>query len=398
MDIPFNAPYITGHEIEYIKAVLDDGHLCGDGKFSQLCHAWLEDELGCASALLTPSGTAALELAALLLDIRQGDEVIMPSFTFVSTANAFVLRGAQVVFVDIRPDTLNIDQDQVAKAITSKTRAIVPVHYAGIGCDMPAILRTAQEANVAVVEDAAHAIMSTYDGKPLGSFGSLAALSFHETKNLVAGEAGALIINDENLVERAEIIREKGTNRNQFFRGQIDKYTWQALGSSYLPSELQAAFLWAQMEQAMMITASRQLSWEHYHKSLEPLEQHDFLRRPIVPELAMQNGHIYYVLTRTAATRNELMDYLRKRKVSTVFHYMPLHDTPGARYHSRNFGDLSVTSDVSQRLLRLPMSVGLTTQQIDFVVSCINDFFTGKLGPDVTSRNETPTEILNSLQ
>ncbi|MFA6555603.1 MAG: dTDP-4-amino-4,6-dideoxygalactose transaminase, partial [Candidatus Obscuribacterales bacterium] len=321
MDIPFNAPYITGHEIEYIKAVLDDGHLCGDGKFSQLCHAWLEDELGCASALLTPSGTAALELAALLLDIRQGDEVIMPSFTFVSTANAFVLRGAQVVFVDIRPDTLNIDQDQVAKAITSKTRAIVPVHYAGIGCDMPAILRTAQEANVAVVEDAAHAIMSTYDGKPLGSFGSLAALSFHETKNLVAGEAGALIINDENLVERAEIIREKGTNRNQFFRGQIDKYTWQALGSSYLPSELQAAFLWAQMEQAMMITASRQLSWEHYHKSLEPLEQHDFLRRPIVPELAMQNGHIYYVLTRTAATRNELMDYLRKRKVSTVFHY-----------------------------------------------------------------------------
>lgn len=373
--IPFNYPHITGKESDYIAEVLSERHLCGDGKFSKLCHGWLEEKLGCSSALLTPSGTAALEMAALLADVGPGDEVIMPSFTFVSTANAFVLRGATVVFVDIRPEDLNIDPEQIETAITKKTRAVVPVHYAGIGCDMHEIARICAGSEISIIEDAAHAIQSNYDGKPLGTYGNLAAFSFHETKNLVAGEAGALIINDPSMIERAEIIREKGTDRSRFFRGQIDKYTWQDLGSSYLPSELQAAFLWAQMENADSILARRQWAWQTYHDLLEPLESAGLLRRPIVPEKAMQNGHIYYLLAPDRTTRDELMEFLLKRDIGTVFHYIPLHDAPAAGKFSRTHGSLSITSDISERLLRLPLSVSLTGEQIAFIVSSIAEFF-----------------------
>ncbi|HIA55673.1 MAG TPA: dTDP-4-amino-4,6-dideoxygalactose transaminase [Candidatus Melainabacteria bacterium] len=375
MRVPFNYPYITGKEVEHIKDVLHSRQLCGDGKYSRLCQTWLEEALQCPRALLTPSGTAALEMAALLLDIQPGDEVIMPSFTFVSTANAFVLRGANVVFVDIREDTLNIDPLEVKKAITEKTRAVVPVHYAGVGCDMFEIAEICRNDGIAIVEDAAHAVMSKYRERPLGTFGSLAALSFHETKNLVAGEAGALIINDERMIARAEIIREKGTDRSRFFRGQIDKYRWQDLGSSYLPSELQAAFLWAQMERAEFILSARQSRWLEYHHKLAPLEEVGLVRRPIVPEPAMQNGHIYYLLAECRDTRDRLMEFLHEREIGCVFHYIPLHDAPGAEIRSRQVGDLSVTSDVSSRLLRLPLSVELTSEQIDFVVRSICEFF-----------------------
>ncbi len=379
MKISFNYPHITGKELEYIKDVFESRHLCGDGKYSQLCHGWLEEKIGCERALLTPSGTAALEMAALLLDIKEGDEVIMPSFTFVSTANAFVLRGAKIVFVDITRDTCNIDAGEIEKAITSMTRAVVPVHYAGIACDMPAIMKICDERDIAVVEDAAHAILSNHNGKALGSFGSLAAFSFHETKNLVAGEAGALIINDARMVERAEIIREKGTNRSQFFRGQIDKYTWQDLGSSFLPSELQAAFLWAQMEEAGFINARRQATWEMYHQALKPLEENGLLRRPTISPGGMQNGHIYYVLTNTAEERDELMHYLVREEIGAVFHYIPLHDAPGAAKHSRVCGNLDNTAYVSSRLLRLPLSVSLSQEQVQFVVDSIAAFYQSRI-------------------
>lgn len=391
--IPFNYPHITGKEAEYVSEVLSQRHLCGDGKFSQLCHKWLEQVLGCQKALLTPSGTAALEMAALLANVGPGDEVIMPSFTFVSTANAFVLRGAKVVFVDIRQEDLNIDPAQIEKAITKKTRAVVPVHYAGIGCDMPEITRICSDSSISIIEDAAHAIQSSFDGRPLGTFGSSAAFSFHETKNLVAGEAGALIINDDTLVERAEIIREKGTDRSKFFRGQIDRYTWQDVGSSYLPSELQAAFLWAQMEQADSILSRRQWAWQTYHDLLEPLELQGFLRRPIIPAGAMQNGHIYYVLAPNRRTRDELMEFLLQKEIGTVFHYIPLHDAPAASKYSRAIGTLPVTSDMSGRLLRLPLSMSLTNEQIEFVVSSIAEFF--KL-TGVRDRRETMVESAKS--
>ncbi len=371
----FNYPHITGKESDYINEVLAERHLCGDGKFSRLCHQWLEETLGCPKALLTPSGTAALEMAALLLDIGPEDEVIMPSFTFVSTANAFVLRGAKVVFVDINPETLCIEPSEIEKAIGKKTRAVVPVHYGGIGCEMHAITRICRDASISIVEDAAHAIQSKYDRKPLGTFGSLSAFSFHETKNLVAGEAGALIINDETLIERAEIIREKGTDRSRFFRGQIDKYTWQDIGSSYLPSELQAAFLWAQIEHSDFILSRRQWAWQNYHSLLEPLEKAGLLRRPVVPEYAMQNGHLYYILLPDRQTRDELMAFLHSRDIGAVFHYIPLHDSPAGKRYGRSVGQLSVTSDVSGRLLRLPLSVSLTIEQIEFVAASVGEFF-----------------------
>lgn len=389
MKIPFNDPFITGNEIEYINEVLVNKHLCGDGRYSKLCHEWLEATIGCAKALLTPSGTAALEMAALLLDIGAGDEVIMPSFTFVSTANAFVLRGATVVFVDICADTLNIDPALIARAITKKTRAVVPVHYAGVGCDMHAISDICRDSGVAIVEDAAHAILSDFDGKPLGSFGAMGCLSFHETKNLVAGEAGALLINDPELVRRAEIIREKGTNRSQFFRGHVDKYSWQDLGSSYLPSELQAAFLWAQMEQAKSITQRRQESWNRYFRCLKPLELAGLIRLPVVPAPAMQNGHLFYILLENQAVRDELLAYLTALEIGSVFHYIPLHDAPGAKECSRVVGDLSNTTDLSGRLLRLPLSVNLTEREIEFVVESIYGFFGLNLTHDFVSGEKT---------
>ena len=353
--IPFNKPYMTGRELDYIAEAHANGHLSGDGPFTKRCNAWLETTTGARRALLTHSCTAALEMSALLLDLEPGDEVIMPSFTFVSTANAFVLRGAVPVFVDIRADTLNIDENLIEAAITPKTRAICVVHYAGVGCEMDAILAIAAQHRIAVVEDAAQGILSTYRGKPLGAIGALGALSFHETKNIIAGEGGALLVNDERFVERAEIIREKGTNRAQFFRGQVDKYTWVDVGSSYLPSEILAAFLAAQIEDAGRITAERLAIWERYHAALAPYEARGLLRRPIVPAHCRHNAHMYYVLLADLATRTRFIEALRGAGIHPVFHYVPLHSAPAGRRYGRTSGDLAITDRVSDSLVRLPL-------------------------------------------
>jgi dTDP-4-amino-4,6-dideoxygalactose transaminase len=357
--IPFNWPYMTGKELYYIAEAHFNGRLAGDGPFTKHCHQWLEERTGCIKALLTHSCTAALEIAALLLDIEAGDEIIMPSYTFVSTANAFVLRGAIPVFVDIRPDTLNIDETKIEAAITSRTKAIVPVHYAGVACEMDTIMDIAKRHHLWVIEDAAQGIMSTYKGKPLGSIGHLGAYSFHETKNIISGEGGALLVNDECFVERAEIIREKGTNRSQFFRGQVDKYTWMDIGSSYLPGEIIAAFLWAQMEEADLITQRRITIWNLYHEALQGLEAAGKLRRPIVPAECQHNAHMYYVLLDSFATRTRVIKELNQQGISTVFHYVPLHLAPAGKRHSRVYGELIHTEDLSDRLLRLPLWIGM---------------------------------------
>lgn len=354
-NIPFNKPYMTGRELWYIAQAHTNGHLSGDGMFTKKCHAWLEALTGTRKALLTHSCTAALEMAAILADIQPGDEVIMPSYTFVSTANAFVLRGGVPVFVDIRPDTLNINEALIEAAITSRTKAIVPVHYAGVACEMDAIMDIAQRRNLLVIEDAAQGIMSTYKGKPLGSIGHLGAYSFHETKNIISGEGGALLINDERFAERAEIIREKGTNRGQFFRGQVDKYTWVDIGSSYLPGEVIAAFLWAQMEEAQSITQKRMDIWQQYHETLAPLENSGKLRRPIIPEDCQHNAHMYYILLESLEKRTELIAQLKRQGVNPVFHYVPLHSSPMGKKYARNSGELRHTSNLADRLLRLPL-------------------------------------------
>ena len=359
MKIPFNKPYMTGRELWLISQAHAAGHLSGDGRFTRQCHEWIQANIGCRKALLTHSCTAALEMSALLLDMQPGDEVIMPSFTFVSTANAFVLRGAIPVFVDIRPDTLNIDETLIEAAITPRTKAICVVHYAGVGCEMDAILAIAQRHGLAVVEDAAQGIFSSYRGKALGSFGQLGSLSFHETKNVISGEGGALLVNDPSLVERAEIIREKGTNRSQFFRGQVDKYTWVDVGSSYLPGEIIAAFLAAQLEDADTITAKRLALWNQYHAWAEPLEQHGLLRRPIIPADCVHNAHMYYLLLPTLAVRTHFIDQLRESGIGAVFHYIPLHSSPAGKRLARAHGSMAVTDDVSDRLVRMPLWVGL---------------------------------------
>jgi dTDP-4-amino-4,6-dideoxygalactose transaminase len=346
---------MTGRELDYIAEAHARGHLSGDGVFTKRCHAWLEQTMGTRRALLTHSCTAALEMSALLLDLAPGDEVIMPSFTFVSTANAVVLRGAVPVFVDIRPDTLNIDEALIEAAITPKTRAIFVVHYAGVGCEMDAIGAIAARHGLAVVEDAAQGVLSTYRGKPLGAIGALGALSFHETKNVISGEGGALLVNDARFVERAEIIREKGTNRSQFFRGQVDKYTWVDVGSSYLPSEIIAAFLAAQLEDAERITAERLALWNRYHAALEPYEARGLLRRPIVPAHCTHNAHMYYVLLHDLETRTRFIAMLREAGVHPVFHYVPLHSAPAGRRYGRASGELHVTDRVSDSLVRLPL-------------------------------------------
>ncbi len=361
--VPFNRPYMTGRELHYISQAHAAGHLAGDGGYTRLCHRWLEQQTGAARALLTHSCTAALEMSALLTDVRPGDEVIMPSYTFVSTANAFALRGAVPVFVDIRPDTLNLDESLIEAAITSRTRAIVPVHYAGVGCEMDAILAVAQRHGLMVIEDAAQALMSTYKGRPLGSIGDLAALSFHETKNVIAGEGGALLVNRPDLAARAEIVREKGTNRSQFHRGEVDKYTWVDLGSSFLPGEIVAAFLWAQMEQARLITDRRLSAWARYHAGLADAERAGVLRRPVVPEHCGHNAHMYYVLLPDRARREAAIAQLKLLGVQGVFHYVPLHSSPAGRRHARAHGDMRVTDDVASRLLRLPMWIGMEAQQ-----------------------------------
>lgn len=357
--IPFNKPYMTGKELHYINQAHDQGALAGDGSFTKLCNSWLEKRIGCHKALLTHSCTAALEMAAILANIQPGDEVIMPSYTFVSTANAFVLRGGIPVFVDIRPDTLNIDETKIEAAITPRTKAIVPVHYAGVACEMDAIMNIAQRHNLLLIEDAAQGIMSSYKGRALGSIGHMAALSFHETKNIISGEGGALLINDARFAERAEIIREKGTNRSQFFRGQVDKYTWVDIGSSYLPGEIIAAFLWAQMEEADAITLRRLQVWNIYHRLFLQAEKDGLLRRPIVPSGLEHNAHMYYLILPSLQKRHELIDGLKERGVNSVFHYVPLHSSPAGKKFSRYIGSMENTDGFSERLVRLPLWVGM---------------------------------------
>ncbi len=361
--IPFNKPYMTGRELWYIAQAHANGHLSGGGMFTKKCHAWLESLTGANMALLTHSCTAALEMAAILADIRPGDEVIMPSYTFISTANAFVLRGGVPVFVDIRPDTLNIDEAKIEAAITPCTKAIVPVHYAGVACEMDVIMSIAQRHKLLVIEDAAQGVMSTYKGKSLGTIGHLGAYSFHETKNIISGEGGALLVNDDRFAERAEIIREKGTNRSQFFRGQIDKYTWVDIGSSYLPGEVIAAFLWAQMEEAQHITRMRLGIWGQYHETLAPLEAADVLRRPIIPDGCHHNAHMYYVILESLEQRTVLISKLKEQGVNAVFHYVPLHSSRAGKKYGRVSGELINTEELSNRLLRLPLWIGLTAEQ-----------------------------------
>jgi len=363
MTIPFNRPYLVGRELENIAQAHAMGQLSGDGSFTRACHAWLEQRTGTRKALLTHSCTAALEMAAILLDLQPGDEVIMPSFTFVSTANAFVLRGAVPVFVDIRPDTLNIDEALIEQAITSRTRAICVVHYAGVACEMDTIMAIAKRHGLRVVEDAAQALLSRYKGRPLGSIGDLAALSFHETKNVISGEGGALLINDPALVERAEVIREKGTNRSRFFRGQVDKYTWVDLGSSYLPSELIAAFLAAQLEEADHITSRRLAIWDRYHAWAAPLEASGLLRRPVIPSECMHNAHMYFVLLHGLEERTHFIEAMKAEGIGTVFHYIPLHSSPAGQRYGRTSGALLHTDAASDGLVRLPLWIGLESQQ-----------------------------------
>ncbi|HCS29393.1 MAG TPA: dTDP-4-amino-4,6-dideoxygalactose transaminase [Spongiibacteraceae bacterium] len=369
--IPFNWPHMTGKELFYIAEAHFNGSLAGDGPFTQRCHAWLEEHSACDKALLTHSCTAALEMAALLLDIQPGDEIIMPSYTFVSTANAFVLRGGVPVFVDIREDTLNLDEHLIEAAITPRTRAIVPVHYAGVACEMDSIMAIARRHNLKVVEDAAQGVMASYKGRALGGIGDLGAYSFHETKNVISGEGGALLVNDSDLSLRAEIIREKGTDRSRFFRGEVDKYTWQEVGSSFLPGELIAAFLWAQLEEAGRITKERLASWQRYHELLEPLEAEGILRRPIVPNECEHNAHMYYVLLAPEIDRQKILDDFKRNDICSVFHYVPLHSSPAGMRYGRTHGDLSVTDRQSARLVRLPLWVGLSDEQQDRVVEVL---------------------------
>jgi dTDP-4-amino-4,6-dideoxygalactose transaminase len=372
MKTPFNKPHMTGKELWYVAQAHANGHLAGDGAFTRRCAGWLEQRIGCRRALLTHSCTAALEMAALLIDIRPGDEVIMPSYTFVSTANAFVLRGAVPVFVDIRPDTLNIDEKRIEAAITSRTRAIVPVHYAGVACEMDAIMDIAARHDLVVIEDAAQGILSTYKGRPLGSIGHMAALSFHETKNIISGEGGALLVNDARFVERAEIIREKGTNRSQFFRGQVDKYTWVDIGSSYLPGEILAAFLWAQMEEADAITRRRLELWASYHHWFAATERAGRVRRPIVPPDCRHNAHMYYLLLPDAASRTAFIACLETVDIHCVFHYVPLHTSPMGRRVGRSAGSMQHTEALSERLVRLPLWVGLEEYMPFVTMEAIN--------------------------
>lgn len=370
--IPFNWPHMTGKELYYIAESHFNGRLAGDGPFTNRCHAWLEERSGCAKALLTHSCTAALEMAALLLDIEAGDEVIMPSYTFVSTANAFVLRGAVPVFVDVREDTFNLDECLIESAITPRTRVIVPVHYAGVACEMDTIMSIAKRHRLKVIEDAAQGVMASYKGCALGSIGDMGAYSFHETKNLISGEGGCLLVNDPELALRAEIIREKGTDRSRFFRGEVDKYTWQEVGSSFLPGELIAAFLWAQLEEADGITQQRLANWQRYHDLLAPLEAKGILRRPILPEDCQHNAHMYYVLLPPKIDRRAVLDEFKRNDINSVFHYVPLHSSPAGQRYGRAHGDLVVTDSVAERLIRLPLWVGLTWAQQDKVVEVLN--------------------------
>ncbi len=374
--IPYNRPFIVGKELEYIEqAVMEHCHISGNGPFTKKCQTWLEQNLGCPKALLTHSCTAALEMAAILCDIKPGDEVIMPSFTFVSTANAFVLRGGVPVFVDIRPDTLNLNEKQIASSITTNTKAIVPVHYAGIPCVVDEILDIAEKKKIWVIEDAAQAYLSRYKGRSLGTLGHLGCLSFHETKNIISGEGGALLINDERLMDRAEIIWEKGTDRGQFLRGEVDKYSWQDIGSSYLPSELVSAFLYAQLEKAASIISKRSKVFFNYYESLKDLRDKGRVQLPCLEEGTDGNGHIFFIVVSNPEECVRLMRHLNAMNINVITHYVPLHSSKAGKKFGRASGNMNVTNDISQRLIRLPLFYGMQDQEVDRVVQAIKAFF-----------------------
>lgn len=374
--IPFNKPPVVGTEVEYMKQAMASGKLCGDGGFTKRCEEWMEKRFNCPKVQLTPSCTASLEMAAILIDIKPGDEVIMPSFTFVSTSNAFVLRGAKIVFVDIRPDTMNIDETKIEAAITDRTRAIVPVHYAGVACEMDTIMAIAKKHNLFVIEDAAQGVMSTYKGKALGTIGHIGCYSFHETKNYSSGgEGGATLINDKALINRAEVIREKGTNRSQFFRGQVDKYTWRDIGSSYLLSDLQAAYLWAQLEEADKINERRLLLWDRYYQALQLLVAAGRLELATVPEDLKHNAHMFYIKLKDVEERTEFNDYMKSHGILTVFHYVPLHTSPAGMEFGYFHGEDKYTSVESDRLVRLPMFYNMTDDEQQVVIERIKAFF-----------------------
>lgn len=373
--IPFNKPPFTGNELNYIKDAVNSRKLCGDGQFTKKCNSFLEELTGSAKVLLTTSCTHATEMAAILAEIGPGDEVIMPSYTFVSTANAFVLRGAKVVFVDIRPDTMNLDENLIEDAITDRTKAIVPVHYAGVSCEMDAIMDIAKRHHLAVIEDAAQAIMSSYKGKVLGTIGDYGCYSFHETKNISMGEGGALLIREAENIEKAEIIREKGTNRSKFFRGEIDKYSWVEQGSSYLPSELNAAYLWGELEAAEEIYADRMRSWEAYRELLSPLAKKGCIELPFVPEHCVHNAHMFYIKTKDIAERTELIRHLKGHGIGAVFHYIPLHSSDAGRRYGRFHGEDCYTTKESERLLRLPMYYGLKSDDIYGIADSVCQFY-----------------------
>ncbi|MBI5118122.1 dTDP-4-amino-4,6-dideoxygalactose transaminase [Candidatus Poribacteria bacterium] len=373
-DIPFNRAFVVGTELDCVRQALANSHISGDGPFTRKCHALLEELLGARKALLTTSGTHALEMAALLLDVGPGDEIIIPSFTFVSTVNAFVLRGARPVFVDIRPDTLNLDERLLEQFITSRTKAIVPVHYAGVGCEMDVISQVAGRSGVHVVEDNAHGLLGKYRGRFLGTFGCLAAQSFHETKNFTCGEGGALVINDPQYVERAEILREKGTNRSRFFRGEIDKYTWVDIGSSYLPTDILAAFLYAQLEARNQIQSSRRRIWEYYCKNLLAWAKEHGVRLPFIPSHCEHPFHMFYILLPSLESRQALIAHLKRRGIHAVFHYLPLHLSDMGRRYGGKEGGCPITEDVSARLLRLPFYNKLNETDLDRIVNAIIEF------------------------
>ncbi len=373
--IYFNNPPFVGKELEYVRQAVNNQKICGDGPFTKKCSQWIEEKTGTAKALLTTSCTHATEMAALLMDIKPGDEVIMPSYTFVSTADAFVLRGAKAVFVDIRPDTMNIDENLIENAITERTKAIVPVHYAGVSCEMDKIMEIALKYNLKIVEDAAQGILSTYKGKMLGTIGDFGCYSFHETKNYSMGEGGALLIRDPDYIEKAEIVREKGTNRSKFFRGQIDKYTWVDAGSSYLPSDLNAAYLWAQLEQADKIFDNRMKTWKLYYELLLDLQEQGVISLPVVPENCTHNAHMFYIKTKDLDERTRLIDFLKEQGILAVFHYIPLHTAPAGRKFGVFCGEDRYTTKESERLVRLPMYYGLEEEKVVYIVNKIKDFY-----------------------
>lgn len=380
MKIPFNKPFLTGNETHNIRKACYNSVLAGDGYFTRKCQNWLETKLGTKKAFLTHSCTSALEMAAILADIRPGDEIIMPSYTFVSTANAFVLRGGVPVFVDIRPDTLNIDEKLIEKAITRKTKAIVPVHYAGVGCEMDTILQIARRNKLLVIEDAAHGVKATYKGRELGTMGDFGALSFHETKNIISGEGGALLVNNAKFINRAEIVWQKGTDRNRFSRGEVDKYTWRDVGSSFLPGELVAAFLWAQLAEADDITKNRLEIWNRYHQALGSLEIAGKLLRPQIPKNCRHNAHMYYAIFSSQKVRNKFIKHLQKYNIKSVFHYLPLHLSKFAKYNygrkknKKDSSDCSVSKYISDRIVRLPFYTKMKKKEQQMVIEGIKRF------------------------